>query len=151
MECNPIPGFGSDNPKFLVLGLNPGLRQGIWCQYKSLEKLQEKYLQECLDSKYPYGKFLWHLEEFVPGFQITRTVYLTDLVKCPVVENSNPSKQMLNKCYLAYWQDLVETLDPDYIIALGINPTKLIGGFYRSGNKIQSTKILVGNKQYYKR
>jgi uracil-DNA glycosylase len=149
LDCNPIPGAGPSHPKFLVVGLNPGLRRGIWRQYNSLDKLKRKYLQECLDPYHVYGKFLRQLEDAIPEFRIPRTVYLTDIVKCPTIRNTNPPEAMLNKCFLAYWQDLVGTTDPDFIIGLGKMPSKVIGGFNRTGNTIHSIKILVGNKEYW--
>lgn len=125
------------------------MRKGIWFRYNSLEKLKQKYLQECLEPTKNYGKFLKHLEQIIPQFQTTRTVYLTDLVKCPNRENKNPTKSMIDKCHSTHWEDLIQTLDPKYIIGLGKMPTKVIAGFDRIGNDIQSVKILVRKKEYW--
>lgn len=149
LECNPIPGAGSSHPKFLVVGLNPGARGGVWCQYKSLDKLKKKYLQVCFAPRYDYGRFLTQLEKLIPEFSVPRTVYLSHIVKCPTIRNDNPSEEMVKKCYSAYWENMVETFNPDYIIGLGTRVTKIIGGFRRHGMDVLSDRITIGNKSYW--
>ena len=149
LDCNPIPGAGSNNPKFIVVGLNIGVRNGVWCQYKSLDKLKRRYLQECFATNHEYSKFLTQLESIIPEFRIPRTVYLTDIIKCPTIRNADPSESMLNKCYSAYWENVVQTLNPDYIIGLGNKVAKIIAGFNRHGKKILSDRISIGNKSYW--
>jgi len=149
LDCKPIPGAGSSHPKFIVVGLNPGARKGVWCQYKSLGKLKRSYLQECFALNHEYGKFLIQLEKIIPDFSIPRTVYLTDIVKCPTVRNENPSESMVKKCYSAYWENMVQTLHPDYIIGLGSKVAKIIGGFNRNGKKVLSDRISIGNNSYW--
>jgi uracil-DNA glycosylase len=149
LDCKPIPGAGSNQPKYFVVGLNPGVRGGVWRQYKSLKKLKIRYIQECFAPIHEYGKFLRQLEDIIPDFRIPRTVYLTDIVKCPTVRNENPSESMVKKCYSAYWENMVQTFNPDYIIGLGSKVAKIIGGFNRNGNKVLSDRIAIGNKNYW--
>lgn len=149
LDCNPIPGAGSNNPKFLVVGLNPGVRRGVWCQYKSLKKLKTRYIQECFAPQHEYGKFLRQLENTVPEFRIPRTVYLTDIVKCPTIRNENPSESMVKKCYSTYWENMIQTFHPEWIIGLGKKVTQILGGFSRYGNEILSDRISIGNKRYW--
>jgi len=149
LDCNPIPGAGSNQPKFLVVGLNPGVRGGVWCQYKSLNKLKRRYIQECFAPQHEYGKFLRQLEDIIPEFRIPRTVYLTDIVKCPTIRNETPSESMVKKCHSTYWENMVQTFNPDYIIGLGGKVTKVIGGFNRHGKGVLSNRISIGNKSYW--
>jgi hypothetical protein len=149
LECKPIPGAGSSHPKFLVVDLNPEARRGVWCRYKSLVELKKKYLQECFAPRHDYGRFLTQLEKIIPEFTIPRTVYLTDIVKCPTIRNENPSMEMVKKCYSAYWENMVETFNPDYIIGLGGKVAKIIGGFNRHGKDVLSDRIIIGNKSYW--
>lgn len=58
LRCHPIPRCGSADPEFLVLGINPGRRGGVWCRYDSREELKHHYLAECINPQHPYGKFL---------------------------------------------------------------------------------------------
>jgi hypothetical protein len=62
------------------------------------------------------------------------------------MRNENPSEEMVKKCYSAYWQNMVETFSPDYIIGLGSKVTKIIGGFNRRGKDVLSDRISIGNK-----
>lgn len=116
-KCRPIPGYGSTHPKFLVIGINPALRQGVWRQYEKTQKaLQEKYFDEC--NKYGYGVLLRELAQEIPEFDIPDTVYLTDIVRCPTV-NGLPSPDMIKQCTAAYLEETVKLLKPKTIIAFG--------------------------------
>jgi uracil-DNA glycosylase family 4 len=112
-------------------------------------QFEKRYLQEFFAPRYDYGKFLTQLEKLIPEFSIPRTVYLTYIVKCPTIRNDNPSEEMVKKCYSAYWENMVETFNPDYIIGLGTRVTKIIAGFRRRGMDVLSDRITIGNKSYW--
>ena len=127
-DCHPILGFGTDKPEFLVLGENPALRDGIWRDCKSLEGIKRLYFRECMESKHNYGRLLKTLETIVPSFRIPETVYLSDIVKCPVIKGK-PSNAMLEQCKSAYVEKTIQLLKPKFIVGLGRLPTKLVGGY----------------------
>lgn len=132
LDCHPIPGVGPSNPIFVLLGLNPGARDNIWQGCRSLQELQKQFLRECIYPRKGYGKLIGHLEQLIPLFRISRSVYLTDIVKCPTVNNSPPKDFMIEKCKATYW-DLIEGLNPKYVIVLGNKAGKAIGGPNVSG------------------
>jgi hypothetical protein len=119
LNCQPIAGYGSTHPKFLVLGINPALRKEVWRFCKSQKELQEKYYEECMRTgKYGYGTLLTKLRDQIPDFDIPENVYLSDIVKCPT-KFGLPSPQMIEKCRTAYLQNTIELLKPKIIIAFG--------------------------------
>ena len=119
LECSPIPGYGPENPKFLLLGLNPASRENIWRSCQSVDDLKKRFLKECMDHSKGYGKLIAQLEAVIPEFRIPRTVYLTDIVKCPTNNNAVPTQEMIRKCKEAYWKATLSTLNPQFIIILG--------------------------------
>lgn len=147
IRCHPIPGCGSDAPEFLVLGINPGRRRGIWCKYDSLKELEYRYLAECINPQYDYGKFLERLVGLIPRFDIPNTVYLSDLVKCPTVKG-NPSRKMFEKCVSTYLEKTIRILDPKFIIGLGMQPSLYVGGFFLGG-AVRSRLIKVAGHDYW--
>lgn len=119
LNCQPIAGYGSTHPKFLVLGINPALRKEVWRFCKSQKELQEKYYEECMRTgNYGYGTLLTRLRDQIPDFDIPENVYLSDIVKCPT-KFGPPSPQMIEKCRTAYLQNTIELLKPKIIIAFG--------------------------------
>jgi len=140
IRCHPIPGCGSANPEFLLLGINPGRRGEVWCKYDSPEELKQHYLIECINLKYPYGKLLKKLENLIPQFRIPETVYLTDIVKCPT-RKGNPPKNMVEKCVSTYLEKTVQVLNPKFIICLGMQPRIFVGDTFR--NKAASSRLVV--------
>lgn len=148
LNCHPIPGCGSEHPDFLVLGLNPALRGGIWCSCNSLESLKEMYCRECVDTRYGYGKLLKSLEGIIPRFNVPKTAYLSDIVRCPVVKGK-PSKMMSEQCTTAYLEKTIQALKPKFIIGLGDLPAKMLGRFTRTGKNVKSMRIAFGEQSYW--
>jgi uracil-DNA glycosylase len=148
LDCHPIPGGGPPNPKFIILGLNPAARNNIWQKLVSLEETKQEFIKECLAQNFGYGKLLSHLEAKIPDFKIKHTVYLTDVVKCPTTDNNVPSAEMIAKCKEAYWKQTLATLNPKYIIVLGSNAAKAIGGPIVTGSTVRATKLLPDDRWF---
>lgn len=147
-DCHPIAGYGSVSPKFVLIGMNPALRNGVWKAYKTPSILQEKYFTECTDYRFQYGRFLRRLENELLCFNLNKTVYLTDIVKCPV-KQGNPSKEMVNNCVSKYLSQTINLLHPSYIIGLGSAVSKSVMGFTRTGDQIYTSKIVIEKKSYW--
>jgi uracil-DNA glycosylase len=148
-HSHPIPGYGSEHPRFLVLGINPALRRGIWQHYDSQkDTLQEKYYKECINPQYSYGRFLNKLEEIIPEFEIPETVYLSDIVRCPV-NNGNPTQSMLEQCKTAYLEKTIHLLQPEFIITLGNKATRLLSGHRRKDKKTDVFELSFRGKKYW--
>jgi len=147
LSCHPIPGCGSLDPEFIVLGINPARRRGVWSRYNCLKELKHRYLIECKKPQYAYGKFLGRLERLVPQFRIPQTVYLTDIVKCPTRQGLPPSG-MIKQCVSVYMKKTFQVLHPQYIISLGRDPSFYVGGFF-SGNVVQSRRIRIDGHDYW--
>lgn len=147
LSCHPIPGCGPLDPEFIVLGINPARRGGVWSRYDCLEELKHRYLIECKKPQYSYGKFLGRLERLVPQFRIPQTVYLTDIVRCPTRQGLPPSG-MIEQCVSAYMKKTLQVLHPQYIISLGRHPSIYVGGFF-SGNVVRSRRIKIDEHDYW--
>jgi len=147
LSCHPIPGCGPLDPEFIVLGINPARRGGVWSRYDRLEELKHRYLIECKKPQYSYGKFLGRLERLVPQFRIPQTVYLTDIVRCPTRQGLPPSG-MIEQCVSAYMKKTLQVLHPQYIISLGRHPSIYVGGFF-SGNVVRSRRIKIDEHDYW--
>ncbi len=142
IDCHPIPGDGPAKPNFILLGRNPASRNNIWQNCESLEAIKKEYTKQCMAPNFEYGKLIRQIEAKIPDFRIIRSVYLTDLVKCPTTDNKMPSEEMIKKCREAYWKQTIATLDPKYIIVLGNDTAKAIGGPIVSGTQVKTIKLL---------
>jgi uracil-DNA glycosylase family 4 len=148
LRCHPIPGYGSADPDFLVLGINPGRRRGVWRNYESLEELKSRYFAECMNPQHPYGKLLERLRKLIPQFDIPKTVYISDIVKCPT-RRGTPSRDMVERCVSTYLEKTIKVLDPKFIIGLGDLPAIHVGGFRRYGRPALSRNIALAGGNYW--
>lgn len=146
-ESGPIPGGGPKNPKFVLLGLNPATRNDIWATFNDLESKRNQFMKECMNPSFGYGKLIHQLEALIPDFRIPRTVYLTDVVKCPTTDNTAPSDEMIEQCKESYWAKLITELDPTHIIVLGSSASRALNGPYVSGTDVKTS--LSGNTKLW--
>lgn len=146
--CHPIPGYGSAEPEFLVLGINPGKRRGVWHKCDSLEELKHRYFVECMNPLHNYGKLLEKLKKLIPTFEIPGNVYISDVVKCPTRAPSPPRK-MIEQCFSEYLERTVQALNPKYIIGLGRIPAKYVGGARYDSLPIARNIVIAGNNYWF--
>jgi len=116
----PVPGFGADKPKYVLIGEAPG-REEDETPAREVEVLGKK-----VSCGIPFiGMAGKKLDKFLKYGKIDpNTVYFTNVCRCRPPENRTPKKKEIKACLPFLYRELF-VLNAPNVITLGATPLSL--------------------------
>jgi len=140
----PVPGFGDNNAKILILGLAPAAHGGTRTGRAFTGDKSGDFLFKCLHSaKISNQPFSHHVND---GLKLKST-YITNILKC-VPPEDKPKLEELNNCSVFFDNEISKLKKLKVIITLGKVAFDNCIKFYKKKYQIDKKIIFKHGKKY---